>query len=40
MESVTPDEQYIPRKNKRKKTPASSVLRKEPPGNTVNPKYI
>ena len=36
LKSVTPDQIRIYRKNKRKKTPASLVLRKEPIRDTVN----
>ena len=34
--SVTPYQQFITRKNKRKKTPDISVIIKEPIGDTVN----
>ena len=40
LAGVTPHQQRIPCKNKIKKTPASLVLRKEPIGNTVNPRKI
>ena len=38
--SVTPDQQRIPCKNKINKTPYSSVIRKEPIEDTVNPRKI
>ena len=38
LASVTPDQIYIPRKNKREKTPDSLVIRKKPTGDTVNPR--
>ena len=40
LESVTPDHICIPRNNKTNKTPASSVLRNELIGDTVNPRKI
>ena len=40
LASVTPDQKYTPRKKKRKKTPSSLVLRKEPIGDTVNQRKI
>ena len=40
LSGVTPYQQFIPRKNKRKKTPAILVLRKEPIRDTVNLRKI
>ena len=40
LSSVTPDQKLISRNNERKKTPSSYVLRKEPIGDTVNPRKI
>ena len=40
LESVTTYQIYITSKNKRKKTPASLVLKKETIGYTVNPRKI
>ena len=38
LSSVTSYNIFIPSKNKRKKTPDTSVIRKEPIGDTVNPR--
>ena len=38
LASVTLDHICIPRKNKRKKTPDTSVIRRETIGDTVNPR--
>ena len=40
LPSVKPYQQHIPHKNNRNKTPVSSVLRKEPIGDTVNPRKL
>ena len=40
LESLTTYKQRITCNNKRKKTPASQVIRKEPIGDTVNPRKI
>ena len=40
LASVTPENLHIPRKNKRKKTTDTSVIRKEPIGEPVNPRKI
>ena len=40
LASVTPDQQLIDRNNNKKKSPNSSVIRKGPIGNTVNPRKI
>ena len=40
LSSVTPDQKIIPLKNKRKETPAVSIIRKEPIQETVNPRKI
>ena len=40
LASVTPDNICIPRKNKRKKTPASSVIRKVPIRDIANLRKI
>ena len=40
LASVIPDKPRIPRRNKRKKTTSSLVLRKEPIRDTVNPRKI
>ena len=38
LASVTPDQQHIPRNNKIKKAPDTSVIIKEPIGDTFNYK--
>ena len=40
LSSVTPDQQRIPRKNKRNKTSDTSIIRKEPIQEPVNPRKM